>query len=100
MVLLCEVALRFVSSGNAIDDILSSLTNDHSLGLSLYVGVKTVSPMIDQSLSLLVGVNGPRLTADHSLKLSSSSKTRGSGVNWSVDGFSAGGSTKSERCEV
>ena len=98
---LYELASRSVSNGNAFDDTCtrSWLTNDHSLALSLYVGVKTAPPMIDQSLSLVVGVNGPQLSADHSLRLSSL-ETRGSGVDWSLGGFSDEDSTKSKRCKV
>lgn len=96
---LCELAARSVSNGNAFDDTCtrSSLTNDHSLALSLYIGVKTAPPMIDQSLA--VRVNSPRPTADHSLRLSSS-EARRIGVDWSLGGFSDKDSTKSKRCKV
>jgi hypothetical protein len=55
--------------------------------------------MIDQSLSLVVGVNGPSSTRDHLLKLSSS-ETRGSGGDSFPDGLSEEGSIKPERFEI
>ena len=97
-----EVALRSISSGIVFDDTcrISSLTKDHSLALSLNVGVATAPSIIDQSLPLLASACNSRPTANHSLRLWSSSESRASGVNCSVDEFSDDDSTKCEICEV
>jgi hypothetical protein len=63
------------------------------------VGVKVLPMIVDQSLSLEVGVEGPSPTTDHSLRLSSS-EPGGSGRDSFLEILSEEELTKPERCEI